>query len=134
MASPPPTTRNEFINHSVSTFKVFSGGSYLYDEIVREKIAALSYDRCFYPQGFIRQSVAMLADGSRKKRLEKIEMPSIVFQGELDPVVQIEHGLAIFEGVNNANFKLIKDWGHGLDYPDIWPQLAIQLYNWCDTI
>ncbi|NNK85010.1 MAG: alpha/beta hydrolase [Desulfobacterales bacterium] len=134
MASPPPQSREDYIDHATSIFKAFSGGSLLYDKKCRAEIAALSFDRCFYPQGFMRQSVAMLADGSRKKRLESIQLPTLVLQGELDPIAQIEHGLAIRDAVPNASFSIISKWGHGLDYPEIWPQLIRKINDWAETI
>jgi len=134
MAAPPPQIRADYIEHSVSILKTFSAGSKLYDTKCRRNIAAASFDRCFYPQGFMRQSVAMLADGSRKKRLEKIKVPTLVLQGELDPVAKPEHGKAIRDAVSGSKFVLIPQWGHGLDYPNIWPTFSKHILDFHKSI
>jgi pimeloyl-ACP methyl ester carboxylesterase len=127
MATPPPLSRDGYIEHVVSAFRAFAGGSALYDARCRAEIAALTYDRCFYPQGFMRQSVAMLADGSRRERLSKVKMPTLVLHGELDPLAQPAHGKAIADAVANARCIMLPEWGHGLDYPQLWPELAEHL-------
>ena len=103
MASPPPQSREDYIDHATSVFKAFSGGSLLYDKKCRAEIAALSFDRCFCPQGFIRHSVAMLADGSRKKRLESIQLPTLVLQGQLEMQCQMR----IFPSSQGGDMDLI---------------------------
>ncbi|MDM8522229.1 alpha/beta hydrolase [Desulfococcaceae bacterium HSG8] len=127
MATPPPQTREEYIRHIVWVFNVFSGGSEFYDAECRAETAAQSYDRCFHPIGFLRQSVAMLADGSRQERLHKVEVPTLVLHGESDPLVQPVHGRAIAEAVHNAELVIVPEWGHGLDYPRLWPLLIRHL-------
>lgn len=129
MATPPPQSRDGFIEHNVSVFRAFSGGSTFYDAQCRAEIAALTYDRCFYLQGFLRQSVAMLADGSRTERLDKVRLPTLIIQGELDPLAQPVHGRSIAEAVPEAEFHLMADWGHGLDYPELWSALIEHIVN-----
>jgi len=133
MATPPPESREGFIEHAISIFRSFSCGSPYYDARCRAAIAASTYDRCFYPQGFIRQSVAMLADGSRTERLRKVHLPTLVIQGELDPVAQPIHGKAITESVPNAEFMLLSDWGHGFDYPELWSSLIQYIVDFIDA-
>ncbi len=120
MATPAPPTREEYINHMVKVFRVFSCGSKFYDASCQAEIAAQSYDRCFYPVGFIRQSVAMLADGSRQERLRKVIVPTLAVQGESDPLARPAHGRAIADAVQNAKFITLPEWGHGIDYPALW--------------
>jgi pimeloyl-ACP methyl ester carboxylesterase len=129
MVTPPPESRAGYIEHAVSVFRSFAGGSALYEAQCRAEIAAMTYDRGFYPQGFMRQSVAMLADGSRTERLKQVRLPTLVLQGELDPLVQPAHGRAIAEAVPNAEFTLMADWGHGFDYPKLWPSLIEHIVN-----
>jgi pimeloyl-ACP methyl ester carboxylesterase len=124
MASPPPTERKAHVEHMVSVFKVFANGSKHFDPKCRESISASSFDRCFYPIGFMRQSAAMLADGSRLERLKRIDVPTLVMNGELDPVAQLKHGKAIAGVINDAKFISVPEWGHGLDYPKLWPLMA----------
>ncbi len=129
MSAPPPPSRDGFVGHSVKVFQAFSGGSSLFDPQCRTEIAGLTYDRGLYPPGFVRQSVAMLADGDRTARLKQVRLPTLVLQGESDPLAQPAHGNAIAAAVPGAECKTVADWGHGLDYPGLWPQLIQHMMN-----
>jgi pimeloyl-ACP methyl ester carboxylesterase len=124
MLAPPPPSRDGFVGHSVSVYRAFAGGSTLYDAGSRAEIAALSFDRGLYPEGFVRQSVAMLADGDRTERLKKVRLPTLVLHGEADSLAPVAHGHAIAEAVPGARFETLAHWGHGIDYPALWPSLA----------
>ncbi|MCP3876132.1 MAG: alpha/beta hydrolase [Desulfobacteraceae bacterium] len=132
MADPPPDSREKFIAHSVLVFKVFSNGSTGYDAECRAKIAEQTYDRNYYPIGFMRHSVAMLADGSRTERLKEISVPTLVIQGEIDPLAQPAHGQAIAGAVQNSKFIQIPNLGHGMDYPELWPIIINHFLNFLD--
>ncbi len=127
MNTRPPETRADYIDHNISVMRAFSGGSSFYDAECRRKIAASAFDRCLYPIGFIRQSVAMLADGSRADRLKNIEVPTLVLQGKLDPMTQVEHGQAIAAAVQNSSYYALDNWGHGIDYPKLWGKIIDKL-------
>ncbi len=92
------------------------------------EIAGLSFDRSFYPQGFMRQSSAMLADGNRRARLEKVRLPALILHGDLDPLVRPAHGQAIADALPDAQITIFPDWGHGLDYPKLWPVFVEHLH------
>ncbi len=121
MALPPPDSRTGYIDHSVSISQTLSGGSPFYDAQCRAEIAAASYDRCYYPHGFLRQNVAMLADGCRTKRLSTIQRPTLVMHGVTDPLSRVGHGRAIARAVPESEIRIQPDWGHGLDFPKLWP-------------
>lgn len=133
MGTPAPPTRQGYIDHTVAVFKTFSNGSPFYDAQCRSAIAGASYDRCFYPPGFVRQSVAMLADGSRKERLDQVTVPTLVLHGELDPVAQPVHGEAIAAAVPDAQMALLPQWGHGMDYPKLWPRITQDITMFCSS-
>ena len=129
MLAPPPPSRRGFVEYNVSVYRTFSGGSTLYDSSCRTETAAYSFDRGLYPEGFVRQSVAMLADGDRTNRLKRIRLPTLVLHGELDPLAQPIHGRAIAEAVPGAEFAILADWGHGFDYPELWPSVVQHIVN-----
>ncbi len=129
MNAPPPNSKDGFVGHSVSVYRSFSGGSIYFDSRCRREIAALTFDRGLYPEGFVRQSVAMLADGDRTERLRAIDLPALVLHGELDPLAQPVHGRAIAEAVPEARFEMVSDWGHGMDYPELWPVLVEYIFG-----
>jgi pimeloyl-ACP methyl ester carboxylesterase len=129
MLGPPPPSRDGFVGHNISVYRAFSGGSTLYDPKCRTETAAFSFDRGLHPEGFVRQSVAMLADGDRTDRLKRVQLPTLVLHGELDPLAPPAHGRAIADAVSGAQFVVLANWGHGIDYPALWPSLTEHIIN-----
>jgi hypothetical protein len=58
-------------------------------------------------------------------------MSTLVIHGKLDPLARPEHGKAIADAVADAGCIMVPEWGHGLDYPQLWPELAKYLSQFC---
>ena len=76
------------------------------------KIAARSYDRSHYDQGFARQVWAILQSGDRVQLLQELTVPTVVIHGTLDPLLPIEHGRHTAELVPDALWVELEDMGH----------------------
>jgi pimeloyl-ACP methyl ester carboxylesterase len=124
MFSFPPKEREANIKHRTGVFRAFSGGSDKFDEKVERELSALSYDRCFYPEGFARQFAAILASGGRKEALKSVSIPTLVIHGAHDPLVPPQHGRATAEAVPGAKLLVVEGLGHGLSYPDLWDEIV----------
>ncbi len=94
--------------------RAVSGPGYPVDEDSLHKRATDSITRSYYPQGFIRQSAAIVADGDRRERLRTITAPTLVLHGEADPLVPVEHGRDTAAHIPGANLHTIPGWGHDL--------------------
>jgi len=73
------------------------------------------YDRCFYPQGVVRQLGAMIANGDRRPLLQTITCPTVVLHGKNDPLIQPACGQDVARNVAQAELRLIDGMGH--DFP-----------------
>ena len=93
------------------------------DEELRQ-LAEDSFARSYYPQGYMRQVAAIVANGSRVDLLKKILAPTLVIHGTEDPLVPVECGIHTAEQVRNAKLELIDGMGH-----DLPPQLTERLVN-----
>jgi pimeloyl-ACP methyl ester carboxylesterase len=124
LLTPPPAEREAYIRHLGQTFRTFSTNSDFYDEIMEKELSALAYDRCFYPPGFVRQYVARLASGGRKKTLGTLQVPTLVIHGSHDALLPPEHGRATAAAMPQAKFHLIDGLGHGLSFPLLWDILV----------
>jgi pimeloyl-ACP methyl ester carboxylesterase len=124
MLSPPPQDRDGYIQHTADVFRAFSGGSDKFDGILQKELAANSYDRSFYPIGFIRQVAAILASGDRTQSLASVTVPTLVIHGADDPLVPLAHGRATARAIPGAKLLVVEGLGHGIAYPALWDEIV----------
>lgn len=123
---PRPKTRDEAIARALNAEQILAGPNYPNDpERIRTQ-AGITYDRSFYPQGFGRQLVAILASGSRRRFLKDVTTPTLVIHGDADPLIPVECGIDIAKHVPAAKLHIIKGWGHTIP-PGVWPELIDQI-------
>lgn len=123
---PAPKERSAYIKHIVKMGKILYGSGFPYDEELRSELAGKAYDRCFYPAGFNRQMVAILASGSRKDALKSLKIPTLVIHGGDDPLVPLEGGKDTAESIPNAELLIVDGMGHSLP-PETWSQIIIAI-------
>ena len=121
LITPPPQDRDGLIEHSVKLWRTIGSPGFPFDEeFIRERSAQL-YDRCFYPQGQVRQLAAILAHGSRRDRLKDVRIPTLVIHGIDDPLVPVEGGKDTAAHIEGAELMLVEGMGH--DNPrQVWPR------------
>ncbi len=78
------------------------------------ELVSASIQRSFYPQGFLRQLAAVVADGSRVERLKTIRTPTLVIHGREDPLVPVEGGIDTARHVENSKLEIIEGMGHDI--------------------
>ena len=86
-------------------------------------LAGRAYDRSFYPQGEVRQLAAILAHGSRRAALERLDLPALVIHGSVDPLVPVECGRQTAQAIRGAELLVIDGMGHDLPRP-AWPRIV----------
>ncbi|MFZ9394835.1 MAG: alpha/beta fold hydrolase [Erythrobacter sp.] len=82
-------------------------------ERLRERVTA-NVRRSVYPEGFMRQLAAIMADGCRRERLAQVSAPTLVLHGEDDPLVPFEHGQDTARHIPGARLKSFAGMGHDL--------------------
>ena len=87
------------------------------------KVAAESFDRCFYPEGTNRQLAAMIADGSRAEALSALSVPTLAIHGLDDTLITPSGGERTAQLVPGATLMLVQDMGHDRPKP-LWPLLC----------
>ncbi len=73
-----------------------------------------SYQRSFYPEGVVRQFLAIIADGDRRARLRRVKAPTLVIHGTDDPLIPIEGGRDTAAHIPGARLHEIAGMGHDL--------------------
>lgn len=121
-ARPSSHDRTAVIAHTMRTIELIGSPAYPVDEDKRREIASMSYDRCFYPQGFARHVAAIFQDGDRRSRLRMIKAPTLVIHGREDPLVPLAGGIDTAEHVDDARLEIIDGMGHNLPI-QLWPRI-----------
>jgi pimeloyl-ACP methyl ester carboxylesterase len=123
LVAPMPAEREAYIEHNIKLFRTISGSKYPSDEQEIRQLVERAYDRCYYPQGMARHSVAIMVAGSRAQALKSVTVPTLVIHGSEDPLLPVEQGRATAEAVPGAELLIIEGMGH--DFPaEVWPLLV----------
>lgn len=118
-----PSEREAYIQHMLTVFRVFAGGSDQYDEETQREMSAASYDRSVNHAGFARQFAAIVASGGRRRALASVKVPTLVIHGSSDTLFPPAHGKDTADAISEARFLLIKGLGHGTAYPGLWKEM-----------
>src|SRR5262249_14836663 len=123
LLEPPPRDRAAFIDRALRVYRVLGSPGFPRDEDRIVRMAGTAFDRCFYPVGFARQLVCVLASGSRKKKLAGVHCPTVVLHGADDPLVPVACGKDTAASIPGAELVVIEGLGHELA-PGAWPRIA----------
>ena len=121
--TPSPSDREPYIELKVKQRKILFGTGFPFDEDDQYQIAADSFDRSHYPEGYTRQLMASLVSGDRRSQISTIKVPTLVIHGADDPLVLIEHGRDTANTIPNSELLIIDGLGHTMEAPGSWPQM-----------
>jgi pimeloyl-ACP methyl ester carboxylesterase len=123
-STPSPKEREAYIEYRLNIVKTIAGPSFRPDEIWTRKITADSYDRCFYPQGLVRQFVAIQMQPNRVPALASVKVPTLVVHGTDDPLISVEGGMDTAKAIPGAQLMLIEGMGHDLPHGGPWHRIV----------
>jgi pimeloyl-ACP methyl ester carboxylesterase len=110
----PAHDRDSLINHSMQTWRLIGSPQYPPDDHVLRAKVERSYDRSSYRKGLARQTLAIIASGSRVPLLRRIAAPTLVIHGEDDPLVPVAAGHDLAQHIPGARLSIIPGMGHDL--------------------
>jgi pimeloyl-ACP methyl ester carboxylesterase len=123
LLSPRPQGRQDAMDRAEQAVRAFGSKGLPVDwDNIRER-AGLAYDRCFYPMGFARQLVAIIASGDRTERLRALDVPTVVIHGTDDKLVDPSGGNATAAAIPGAELVVIEGMGHDLPQA-AWPRIV----------
>jgi pimeloyl-ACP methyl ester carboxylesterase len=114
MLAAEPLEREANIEHVVGFYKLTYGTGLAFDEAYHKSLQARAYDRSFFPEGTIRQLLAVLAQKDREEDLKQLKIPSLIVHGDADPLVPITGGKATADAIPDSEFMLVTGMGHVL--------------------
>ena len=122
-STPAATERDAAIEQDVGSRRVMAGPGFPFDEDAARDLAARCYDRCYAPDGRMRQMLAVMSSPGRAKRLAEVEVPAVVIHGTGDRLVPLENGRRTAEAIPGATFVEIDGMGHDLP-AGAWPTIV----------
>ncbi|NMM10739.1 MAG: alpha/beta fold hydrolase [Polaromonas sp.] len=102
------------VDHSVKLFKAIGSPGFPMDDAdLRQRVSAAA-ERSLYPQGILRQMIAIMADSTRAEALAGIAVPTLVVHGKADPLVPFACGEDTARRIPGARLVGIEGMGHDL--------------------
>ena len=120
---PPPKDRETYIAHAVEVCRIIGSPGFEFDEERVRRWIVEEYDRCFCPQGSVRQLLAIIKGGNRKPELSTVTVPTLVIHGAEDLLVPVEWGKDTAEAVPGSELLIIEGMGHDLPR-QVWPRIV----------
>lgn len=118
-----PETRDERIAAGLEAARLFSGGGFPFDDDeVRARVAE-GIDRAWHPEGQVRQTAAIIADGDRTEGLQSLDLPAVVIHGTGDRLVIPQGGQETADAIPGAELVWIEGMGHEFPEPT-WPTIV----------
>lgn len=120
---PPGPSREARVEHSLANRRLINGAGLPFDEQLARRKAERAVDRCFHPDGALRQIVAIMAAPDRAPALGRLTIPTLVIHGEQDPLVPPDNGRQTAAALHNTHLMMIPGMGHNL--PErVWPEVV----------
>ena len=114
LLGPRPANRQEAMDRAEQGVRAFGSKGLEVDWAWIRERAGRAFDRCFYPRGFARQLVGIVASGDRTERLRSLDVPTVVIHGTDDKLVDPSGGRATAEAIPGAELVEIQGMGHDL--------------------
>jgi pimeloyl-ACP methyl ester carboxylesterase len=122
----PPTDLDGYVEAFLAARRVIGSPGFPRDEETTSDLARRAYERGFFPDGTMRQLVAIIASGDRTAALRGLDVPTVVIHGEDDPLVDISGGRATAAAIPGARLVTVPGMGH--DLPEgTWATIAEEI-------
>ena len=119
-----PPSPETAIDDAIETFREICGPTF--DEAEFRDMAKASIERSFRPVGTARQTAAVMASGDRTDQLRRLDVPTLVVHGLLDPLVRPSGGMATADAVPGSRLLMFNDMAHDLPRTR-WAEIADEI-------
>ena len=106
--------------------RLIGSPAYPIDEQHWRTAGRIAHQRGIYPAGSMCHTAAFMGAGDLRPRLAKLTMPTLVVQGEADPVQSWRAGKATADAIPGARFLLLPGVGHDLPR-EVWPTVIDEI-------
>jgi pimeloyl-ACP methyl ester carboxylesterase len=123
LMTPAPSVRSDYVEQRMVIARKVAGPGFAFDEDRLRDTIGRAFDRCYFPQGAMRQIRAVMAAPDRTAALGAIAVPSLVIHGTHDLIVHPSGGRATAEAIPGARLLEIEGMGHDLP-SGAWPRIV----------
>jgi pimeloyl-ACP methyl ester carboxylesterase len=111
---PPAGDKKAYIEQRIKTLQLIGSSRAPIDEKTLREWVTRDVERSYYPIGEARHAAASLftAYEDRRSKLKTIKAPTVVVQGEDDPLVPVEGCRDVAANIPGAEFRLLPGLGH----------------------
>ena len=102
------------MDYAVHVLKSVTGPGFPVSDAALRERSRTAVSRSFYPDGVVRQMVAVMADGARADALAQVAVPTLVLHGKDDPLVPFACGEDTARRIPGARLVGIDGMGHDL--------------------
>ncbi|MEM6702685.1 MAG: alpha/beta hydrolase [Acidobacteriota bacterium] len=126
-AAPPqpvPTERETYARERVELFAGLSDPEQVDTDLLR-RMFEMEFDRARDIRSKANHGLAIAASEPKDRRalLASVTTPTTVVHGEKDPILPIDHGLALAQAIPGAEMRRVDGMAHDLP-PQSWPHLV----------
>jgi pimeloyl-ACP methyl ester carboxylesterase len=114
LSAPRPTTEAEVAERAITNKSIIGSPGFDQDLDFTAKRAVEAFNRNTCPAGYARHIAAIISNGDRREKLQKLDLPTLVIHGKADPLVPVQGGQDTFDNIKGAKLKLIEGMGHDL--------------------
>lgn len=111
LLGPPPTSRDEAIERSLMVSAAIGSPGLVDEASVRDR-AGRAWDRSTHTVGTGHQLLAIMASPDRTEALGRLDVPTLVVHGEVDPLVTPSGGDATVAAIPGAQRRTIPGMAH----------------------
>lgn len=122
LMAPRPDGEEETIQRAIENARVIGSKGFPFDAERTAARAVEAYRRSFNPMGVARQMAAIAANGDRREKLKKLDLPCVVIHGTEDALVPFTGGEDTHHHIAGSKLVAIEGMGHDLP-PGAWPQV-----------
>jgi len=119
----PPREHEALVAHSADFVRLIGSPAYPLPEGWLEARVDRAIRRSHRPRGLLRQLSAVAADADRTPLLARIQAPTLVIHGSVDPLVPVPAGRDLARRIPAAALDEIEGMGHDLP-PALWPRFV----------
>jgi pimeloyl-ACP methyl ester carboxylesterase len=121
--APRATSREEAIEYHIRLERVCASRDYSFDEAWKRELGGLMWDRCYDPDGVVRQREAVSGHAIDLADLAAITIPTLIIHGTSDNLISHEAARELHATIAGSELWLVEGLGHDLPR-ELWPELT----------